>query len=376
MSRTSLTHRQTRAHRDILYSMSVRVYICHTYYHAYVAAVKELVLGGSHYGEADIILSTLSNDFGSLSDRLTASGVFGEVFMYDEQDESASPEVMSHHCDRGNIVSNMIQRVIYTRLLGRLQEDYIPTDLTRYKDIYVFCDSDPIGYYLNVHRIPYHALEDGLNSGLLDDQAYLANKRAFGLKRLLSAMGLIFIESGYGRYCIDYEVNDRSANHSVPPNVIEVPRKELTARLTDADHDKLVSMFLEDVDELYRKLADDGTGRPFAMILTEPLCALDVRRKLFGDVIDMYRDDYRVIVKPHPRDVLDYETQFPDCVVIRGRFPMEVINDMRVLRVDKLVSVITQIDNVTFAREKEYLGLDFLDKYEAPEIHRRLDSLV
>ena len=74
--------------------------------------------------------------------------------------------------------------------------------------------------------------------------------------------------------------------------------------------------------------------------------------------------------------MLDYETEFPDSIVIRGRFPMEVINDMRVLKVDKLVSVITQIDNVRFAREKDYLGLDFLDKYEAPEKHRRLDSLV
>lgn len=353
-----------------------RVYICHTYYHAYVAVVKELVLGSEHFGEADMILSTLSNDFGSLSERLTASDIFGTVYMYDEKDESASDKVMSHHCDRGNIIANMIQRIIYTRQLGKLQDDHIPTDLKIYEDVYVFCDSDPIGYYLNVHRIPYHAIEDGLNSGLLDDQALLANKRAFGLKRMLSAMGLIFIESGYGKYCIDYEVNDISANHSVPPNVIEVPRQELTDRLSDDDHDRLVRIFLEDVDELYQKINDNETGLPFAMILTEPLCALDVRRQLFGDVIDMYKDDYRIIIKPHPRDVLDYEAEFPDCVVIRGRFPMEVINDMRVLKVDKLVSVITQIDNVRFAREKDYLGLDFLDKYEAPEIHRRLDSLV
>lgn len=369
-----MSRRKMRGRVDA--ALRKRVYICHTYYHAYVAVVKELVLGSEHYGEADMILSTLSNDFGSLNKRLEASGVFGSVYMFDEQDESASEEVMSHHCDRGNIAANMIQRIIYTRQLGKLQEKYIPVDLSRYEDIYVFCDSDPIGYYLNVHRLPYHALEDGLNSGLLDDQALLANKRAFGLKRMLSRMGLIFIESGYGRYCIDYEVNDISANHTVPPNVIEVPRTSLTDRLTDDDHDRLVRIFLEDVDELYAKLADDGTGRPFAMILTEPLCALDVRRQLFGDVIDMYKDDHRVIIKPHPRDVLDYETEFPDCVVIRGRFPMEVMNDLRVLNVDKLISVITQIDNVRFAREKVYLGLDFLDKYEAPEIHRRLDSLV
>ena len=353
-----------------------RIYICHTYYHAYVAVVKELVLGREHHGEADIVLSTLSNDFESLDERLEAQGIFGRIFRYEENDGSGSEEIRAHHNNRGNIVANMIQRIQYTRLLGKLQEEFIPTDLSEYEDVYVFCDSDPIGYYLNYKKIPYHALEDGLNSGKLDDQAFLANKRAFGVKKLLSKMGLVFIECGYSRYCIDYEVNDISANHNVPPNVIEVPRRELVSRLSDEDHDRIVHIFLEDADALARKLQSADNDKPYAMILTEPLCELDVRRQLFGDVMDMYRDDHNIIIKPHPRDVLDYEKEFPDAIVIRGRFPMEVMNDMRTLKVDKLVSVITQIDNVTFAKEKVYLGLDFLDKYEDPQIHRRLDSLM
>lgn len=35
-------------------------------------------------------------------------------------------------------------------------------DFKKYQDIYVFCDSDPIGYYLNYKKIHYHAVEDGL----------------------------------------------------------------------------------------------------------------------------------------------------------------------------------------------------------------------
>ena len=353
-----------------------RVYICHTYYHAYVAVVKELVLGREHFGEADIILSTMSNDFETLADRLAAQGLFGAIYSYDENDGSGSEKIRAYHSNRGNIVANMMQRIRYTKLLGKLQEKYIPVELADYEDIYVFCDSDPIGYYLNYRKLPYHALEDGLNSGLLDDQALLANKRAFRLKRMLAGLGIIFIECGYSKYCIDYEVNDISANHRVPPNVKEVPRRDLVARLTDEDHDIIVRIFLEDADALAKKLKSAGNDKPYAMILTEPLCELDVRKRLFSDVIDMFSDECNIIIKPHPRDVLDYEKEFPDTIVIRGRFPMEVMNDMRTLRVDKLVSVITQIDNVTFAKEKVYLGLDFLDKYEDPSIHRRLDSLV
>lgn len=353
-----------------------RIYICHTYYHAYISVVKELVARHSGGGRADIILSTMSNDFGTLRERLEKTGVFDHVFMFDEKEDVTSEEVMSYHRDRGNIVLNLLQRITYTRLLGKLQEPHIPTDLSKYGDVYVFCDSDPIGYYLNYKKIRYHAVEDGLNSGRLDDQARNANRGAWPLKKAMAAMGLIFIESGYSRYCIDYEVNDISANHSLPPNVVEIPRKDLNDRLTADDHRILTEIFLEDPERIKRQLLGDGTDtRPQVMILTEPLCELDVRKQLFGDIINMYSKDHRVIIKPHPRDLLDYASEFPDVVVVRDKFPMEVLGDIEGFVVDKVISVITQMDNTYFAKEIVYLGLDFLDKYEDPAIHRKTENL-
>lgn len=353
-----------------------RIYICHTYYHAYIAVVKELVKRYDSEAKADIMLSTMSNDFGRLKDRLERAGVFENVFMFDEKEDVTSEEVMSYHRDKGNIVANLLQRITYTKLLGKLQEPHIPTDLSAYGDVYVFCDSDPIGYYLNYKKIRYHAIEDGLNSGRLDDQARNANRGAWPLKRAMAALGLIFIESGYSRYCIDYEVNDISANHSLPPNVVEEPREELDKKLTPEDHAILVNIFLENKDSVVSQLIGDGSDtRPQVMILTEPLCEMDVRKKLFGDIIDEYKEDNRVIIKPHPRDVLDYEKEFPDTVVIRDKFPMEVLGDIEGFKVDKVISVITQMENVYFAKEIVYLGLDFLDKYEDPSIHRKTENL-
>ncbi len=355
-----------------------RIYVCHTYYHAYIAAVKELVFRKTSNERADIILSTMSNDFGTLKERLESSKVFDNVFMYDEQEDVTSDEVMKYHQDRGNIVLNLLQRIKYTKLLGKLQEDYIPCDLAGYRDVYVFCDSDPIGYYLNYKKIYYHAVEDGLNSGLLDDQARNANKGAFPVKCAMAKLGLIFIESGYSKYCIDYEVNDISVNHKPPKNIVEVPREELDKKLSPEDHDILVGIFLEDPERIVKQLLGDGgnsESKPNAMILTEPLCDMDVRKKMFEDIIREYKDDYRVIIKPHPRDVLDYAAEFPDVVVVRDKFPMEVLGDINGFKVDKLISVITQMDNVYFAKEIVYLGLDFLDKYEDPSIHRKTELL-
>ena len=55
---------------------------------------------------------------------------------------------------------------------------------------------------------------------------------------------------------------------------------------------------------------------------------------------------------------------------------MEVIDDIDGLSVDTLISVVTQIDSVRFAKEKIYLGMDFLDKYEDPAVHRKMEALT
>ena len=130
-----------------------RIYICHTFYHAYIACLKELNKEKSEWGQACLMLSSMSNDFGSLKERAERSGLFKEVIPFDEKEESFFPELADLHKDRGNLLKNMIQRIRYTRRFGKLLEPYIPVDLKMYEDIYVFCDSDPIGYYLSTHKI-------------------------------------------------------------------------------------------------------------------------------------------------------------------------------------------------------------------------------
>lgn len=348
-----------------------RVYICHTFYHVYVALIKELNMKDEHRAEATLVLSTMSNNFGELKDRAIESGVFKDVYMFDEQPDTSSLEVMEYHKDRGNLILNLLQRIKYTKLLGKLQEKYIPVDLKKYDEVYVFCDSDPIGYYLNYRKIHYHALEDGLNSGILDDQARNANQGAWKLKCFMAKMGLIFIENGYSRYCDDFIVNDISANKNPPKNIKEMSFDSLCESLSEEDHQIIVDVFLGKADRLLDQLNAAKYDKPCVMILTEPLCELDVRKQIFKDIIAEYDNEYTIIIKPHPRDLLDYEKEFPDSVVIKDRFPMEVMNDIPGLKVSKLISVITQVNGVRFADEIVYLGLNFLDKYEDPTIHRK-----
>lgn len=350
--------------------MKARVYVCHTYYHAWIAMVKELLLPIEEQHKATLILSAMSNDFGNLDERVRKSGVFEEVLMYEEKEDSHFPELARYREDTGNIVTNMWNRILYTKKFGKLLELDVPVDFTQYKDIYVFCDSDPIGYYLSYKKIYYHAVEDGLDTLKYCDQARVTNKGHFGIKAWMAKHNLIFVENGYAKYCLDMEVNDISACPHPLPNFVEKSRNAMYDSLAPEDRRILVKVFLENIEQLEEQLRQVPADLPKNLVLTEPLCELDVRERIFRDVIEEYCKDAVAIIKPHPRDVLNYKEKFKDQIVIEGKFPMEVLNFIPEMQFDKVISVFTVPGSIKFSGEVIFLGQDFMDKYEDPKIHR------
>lgn len=354
--------------------MKARIYVCHTYYHVYVACLKELNLPRKDRGNAALVLSTMSNDFGNLQSRAQQCGLFEEVYMFDEQEDVKLPEVMKYHTDKGNLLLNMLARIKYTKLLGKMQQEYVPVDFEEYTDVYVFCDSDPIGYYLSYKKIPYHALEDGLDCISTYDTARYDNRGHFKLKAFLASLNLIFIQNGWAKYCLDMEVNNISILPYPCSKYIERPRRELVEGLDEEGRDILVHLFIEDMEEIQRKL-EAGNARNKILLLTEPLCELDVRERIFRDCIRQYGtvdgEEAVILIKPHPRDVLDYQKLFDRYIVLDSKFPMEVLNFIKGLRFRRVISVFTVVHSIQFADEIVYLGEDFMDKYEAPQLHRQ-----
>ena len=357
--------------------MKERIYVCHTFYHVYVACLKELALPLEKQGKATLVLSTMSNDFGNLMERAEQSPLFEEVVLFEEKEDTFFPELKKYHTDRGNLLLNMLARMRYTKLLGKLQEPYVPVDFRQYRDIYVFCDSDPIGYYLSYRKIYYHAVEDGLDCIRYYDTARYDNRGHFEFKAWMAARNLIFIQNGYGKYCLDMEVNDISVLPYPCSKYKEVPRIGLVERLTQRDKDILIRLFVEDMDTLLRQLQQGEKDK--VLVLSEPLCDLTVRRQIFSDIIRDYTvidgRQAQVLIKPHPRDVLDYRKEFPQHIVLDGKFPMEILNYIPGLSFKRVVSVFTVPNGILFADEILFLGEDFMDHYEAPELHRQNEQI-
>ena len=384
-----------------------RIYVCHTYYHVYVALLKELNLGEDERFRADLVLSLMSNDFESLSERIRENKVFENVYLFDEQKETAFPEIVKLKEDRGNIVLNMISRIKFTKRFAKAQSPFVPVDFKKYKDVYVFCDSDPIGLYLNQNKIKYHALEDGLNylkpyspvpakadnSGCLiafeklealryahflkkDGVLVVNDQRIDPITVVTGAakypLNLIFIRDGYSKYCTDMEVNDISVIDDSFRKYKEVPRALLLQNLDKDAKELLIRVFVKDYDELKIQLSKMDSDKKNIIILTEPLCKdFAQRERLFRDLVNEYSKEGTVFLKPHPRDELDYPVLFADCKQFDRSIPMEILNFLEDISFDKVVSVYTQLDAIRFAREKVFLGHDFMDKYEDPEVHRK-----
>lgn len=348
-----------------------RIYVCHTFYHVYIAVLKECNIPREKRGGATLVLSTMSNDFGNLKERARKSGLFESVVEYEEKEDTYFPQLKKYHVDRGNLFINMLARIKYTKMLGKLQEPYIPVDFKEYKDIYVFCDSDPIGYYLSYKKIYYHALEDGLDCIKYYDTARYDNRGHFQLKAKLSSWNLIFIQNGYGKYCLDMEVNNIACLPYPCKKYIEKPREELVEGIGEKEKQLLIQIFIENVDDFMKQIRRADMSREKVLLLSEPLCDLATREQIFKDIIKEYASNDMVFIKPHPRDVLDYKKIFREQIVIEGKFPMEIMNFLPGIRWNKVITVFTVPDSIKNAEEIIFLGEDFMDKYEKPELHRQ-----
>lgn len=355
--------------------MKDRIYVCHTYYHVYVTFLKEFALPKEEWGKATLVLSKMSSDFSGLKEKIEKENIFEEVVEFDEKMHTFFPELQKYREDKKNVVLNLINRMFFTKKYAKAQIPYIPVDFSKYKDIYVFCDLDPIGYYLNYKKIYYHAVEDGLNTLVHIDAARFDNRGNFKIKQFMAAHNLIFIQNGYSKYCLDMEVNQIEGIKYPIKKHKEVPRKPLEERLTDDEKGIITRVFVNDIDKILGNMDKENDKKANYIILTEPLCTLDVRENIFKDMVDMYKEKAHITIKPHPRDELDYKKLFPNVNVLEKLMPMEVLNFLEGQPFDKVISVLTETSGIRFAKEKEKLGPDFLDKYEDPSIHRQNETL-
>lgn len=344
-----------------------RIYVCHTLYHVYVSLLKEMTVYNGD-GQADIALSDIFMDFGNLGERLDRTGIFTHVYKLHEVSDDKLPELRKYRENRHNIFIHLINRVIFTKKYGKAQDRFFTIDFKEYQDIYVYCDSDAIGYYLNYHHIYYHAMEDGLDALRHSDAAHEDNEGHFGLKAFLARHNIIFIQNGYSKYCLDMEINDASFFTYQFDKYKVVPRRPMEESLNSQQKQIMLDVFMPDAKEIARKL--EGCHECILFLTEAYPDVTSIREDVAREIIGKYCQSSQVVIKPHPRDNVDYEKLFPECVVVHGKFPVEILNFMEGIHFKRAISVITSVmGSIHFVEEKINLGPHIWDKYEPVEKH-------
>jgi hypothetical protein len=341
-----------------------RVYICHTYYHVYVSLLKELNNRHVRNGKADIVLSTVSTDFKNLKDRLEKSQVFNKVLVLNEKNdiELFGDELKNYRS--GNLLVKLFNNIKYTRELATRLSVFIDIDFSKYNEIFVYVDGDPIGHYLNYKKIKYCAVEDGLDSLKYAD--YLFKQKFFGLKKVLARLGIIFMPYGFSKYAVTVEVNDKKSVYTPKRKTIELPRKMLADGLDDREKRLIYEIFMSE----YSINNNMAINKKTALLVVQPLYPevlgdIEQQLQLYKDLIDEYCKEFIVYIKPHPRDKLNYIQYFKKCIILERYFPIEVLNFSNLLHFDRAITVYsTAIDAIDFVDEKITVGKDFLEKYK------------
>ena len=324
-----------------------KLFICHTPYHVLVTLVKSLQ---SKEEEQEILISEEIENVGFLCENLEKTQLYDSVKVF----------------KNNKLMSSNRLFLKYSTMHKALKNLYGDLDFSQ-RDIYIFNDWTPIGYYLNLEKKYYHLLEDGLDcykaGGVMEEYYRGFSKMSHRIRRFLH-YGVFYLGESY--YMIDLEVN--SMDHLCIRkcrNIVVYHKKEQFSNLAKQQKEIIVKVFLDE-QSILSELKKDN---PVSIFLTQPLYK-DCLVKNKKIQIELYRYLMKkygkgtVWIKPHPRDDIDYKKVFPGCHVLdQKNVPMEVFDFIEDLKCERVITAYsTAIRGIEFCKEKIFFDKDTIDR--------------
>ncbi|MBN1182304.1 MAG: hypothetical protein JXB49_08460 [Bacteroidales bacterium] len=98
----------------------------------------------------------------------------------------------------------------------------------------------------------------------------------------------------------------------------------------------LYSTFQIEIDKLVPLFTSKGKN---ILIITQPLSedgimSEDEKIKLFADIVSN-KDNNKIFIKPHPREITDYSKKFANIILLPKLFPLELLLNNNEIKIDK-----------------------------------------
>ncbi len=194
--------------------------------------------------------------------------------------------------------------------------------LGEFGEIHLFGAEHSFGAYVFSNQIENYFWEEGAGAlskkeSMLElfQKTYGIEKAQFQYENHLGDGEVPFVK---GRYYNSYFQLKKVEGE----NLIHFDIAEELRQLKEEDINKVVGLFYSDA-----KIQSDQT---YALILTEHFANLSVmtweeQLFMYRYLADYFLSGYHLLIKPHPDDIMYYEYEFNDCIVIRKRFPAELL---------------------------------------------------
>lgn len=287
------------------------LYICTTFYHVYILLLKRLT---GIQDACDVVVCKDIPTGEQLKYRIENSRLFNNVWYINQWE---LPD------DRGR---NRLDRLFCQHHRRyRTIKKMLPFDVKKYDNVYIFHDNTKLGRYLNDAKIKYHLIEDSYNffQHILQTPQAIHIREKNHKYKFAKFLNMGYFPMGESKYVLDIEVNE-NRNLQIPnSNVVELSRDMMRDLLSEEDKQLIFKIFgspkLPKLDKntvilLTESFAADG------------VCNGEKQMTMYKGIIDDLKSKgLAVLVKPHPRDEMDYSIF--DVNVIDRFFPIEVLVD-------------------------------------------------
>lgn len=325
--------------------MKPDLYICHTPYQVLVTLCRAF----DSPCPPQLILSTTIPGADSLAARLSATGLVGQVRIFDENACGAS------------LLTGFWPTLLFQHIRGRRNvEKYYGFRLcgADYANVYIFNDWSILGRYLQDRYIPYILCEDTFASTCCPDQHLIEAQRRLPLFRLRQATGYGYLYWGDWKGVRAIESED--LGRAVAPFshlLVERSQRAMFHRLTADRKRVLCNVFLT------HPLPEESPEGAVLFLTRDFVCEYlmdaDTQARMYKAVVEKYCSGGPLFIKAHPRDATDYAALFPGAVVLDRSMPSEVLNFALPFRFARAVTVeSTVLKAFEAADEKVSLTLD------------------
>ncbi len=325
-----------------------QVFICGTYFHIYVSILKAI-----YWKEKNIKCLLIVND--QTPDIAKIFPGLAETGFFDFHLQIPFEEIMRKIKKDNNVFARTIKRNKFAIEYVEANSEILKYDeFIRNSEINLHFDSGlvPVYFLLKYKNNFIRMLEDGEGNYF----PRVGNFKAFKRKYILNTV----IGGGLDKEIKEIEVQ-------FPENLIKKLKakgkkfefKKIQSELSAENKNKIIQLFMRGIDLNFM-------GDKKLLLITQPLEAKymteETKIELYNRLLDQYGKGYSIFLKPHPRELTDYNGQlnYEFSVIPRG-FPLEMFDLLQGIKFELGVTVCSSsLYNMNCVEKKIILGREYL----------------